>query len=427
MKTTMISKEKNIAKFTVEFTAEEFDAAIIKAYQATKHNYAIDGFRKGKAPRKLIEAHYGESVFFEDALDDLLQNGYMTAVQELALDVIDRPTVDFAELKKGEPVTLTIEVECYPEIDVKDYKGLEIDKVEHKVTDEDLEQEMQALVKRNSRMVTVERPAQNDDTVILDYAGFVGEEQFEGGTAERFSLKLGSGMFIPGFEEQLIGIAPGEERDVTVTFPEEYQAEHLAGAEAVFKCKVHEIKEEQFPELDDEFAKDVSEFDTLEELRASTRENLEKAAVAKSLSEMKSVAVEKMYDLNDFDAPRAMIEDEIDVRMNEFQQQLGYQGVTLEQYCQFAGKEMNELREEIKPDCERAVKTRMLLAAIADKEELKAEQEDIDKELDLLAIQYRMEKEKIKEMVGPDFLNMIEKDVRIRKAIEFMYENAVIK
>ncbi|MDD2216979.1 MAG: trigger factor [Eubacteriales bacterium] len=427
MKTTMMSKEKNLAKFTIEFSAEEFEAAIVKAYQATKQNYAIDGFRKGKAPRKLIETHYGEGVFFEDALDDLMQTGYISAIQELALDVIDRPAVDFSELKKGEAVTLTIEVECYPEIDIKDYKGLEIDKIEHKVTDEDLDNEMQALVKRNSRMVTVDRPAQNGDTVILDYAGFVGEEQFEGGTAESFSLKLGSGMFIPGFEEQLVGVASNEEKDVKVTFPEEYQAEHLAGAEAIFKCKVHEIKEEQFPELDDEFAKDVSEFDTLEELRESTRKDLEKAAAAKSLNEMKSAAVEKMYDLNDFDAPRAMIEDEIDVRMNEFQQQLGYQGVSLEQYCQFAGKELNELRDEIRPDCDRAVKTRMLLSALADKEEIKAEQEDIDKELDLIAIQYRMEKEKIKEMIGPEYISMIEKDVKVRKAIDFMYDNAVIK
>ncbi len=427
MKTTLISKENNIAKFTMEFTAEEFEAGIIKAYQGTKDQYTIDGFRKGKAPRKLIEAHYGEGVFYEDALNDLFGTGYFDAIRELDLKVVDRPNASFPDLKKGEGFSVTVEVECYPEIEVKDYKGLEIEKVEHKVAAEDVDKEMEAMRKRNARVVTVERPAQNGDTVVLDYAGFVGDDQFEGGTAEAFQLKLGSGMFIPGFEEQLVGVAAGGEKDVNVTFPEQYQAEHLAGAEAVFKCKVHEVKEEQLPELDDEFAKDVSEYDTLEELKASVEENLKKSAAARSLNDMKAAAVEKMYDLNDFDMPKAMVEEEIDARMHEFEQQLAYQGVTVEQYCGFVGKEVSELRDDIKPDCERAVKTRALLAAIAEQEDLKAEEADIEKELELIAIQYKMDKEKVKELVGPEYLEMIEKDVKVRKAIDFMYDNAVIK
>lgn len=427
MKTTLISKEKNVAKFTMEFTAEEFEAGVIKAYQATKGQYTIDGFRKGKAPRKLIETHYGEGVFYEDALNDLFGTGYSNAINELSLEVIDRPNASFPDLKKGEGFAVTVEVECYPEIEVKDYKGLEIEKVDHKITAEDVEKEIENMRKRNARVATVERPAQNGDTVVLDYAGFVGDDQFEGGTAEGFQLKLGSGMFIPGFEEQLAGVAAGEEKDVHVTFPEQYQAEHLAGAEAVFKCKVHEVKEEQLPDLDDEFAKDVSEYDTLDELKASVEENLKKAAEARSINDMKTAAVEKMYDVNDFDAPKAMIEDEIDVRMNEFQQQLAYQGVSVEQYCEFAGKEVSALRDDIKPDCERAVKTRMLLAAIANKEQLTAEEADVDKELELIAIQYKMDKEKVKELIGPEYLTMIEKDVKVRKAIDFMYDNAVIK
>jgi trigger factor len=427
MKTTLISKDKSIAKFTMEFTAEDFEAAIIKAYQETKGQYNVNGFRKGKAPRKLIEAHYGEGVFFEDAVDALFAEGYPTAVEELELDVIARPMASFPELKKGEGFTLTIEVECYPEIEVKDYKGIEIEKIEHKVSDEDVDKEMEALRKRNSRIEVVERAAALGDTVLLDYAGFVGDEQFEGGTAERFQLKLGSGMFIPGFEEQLVGVATGEEKEVKVTFPEQYHAEHLAGMDAVFKCKVHEIKEEQLPELDDEFAKDVSEFDTLAELREETRKNLEKAAETKSLNEMKSAAIEKLCEANDVDVPNVMTEDEIDARLSEFEQQMKYQGISLDQYCEFVGKEIKDLRDELRPDCEKAVKTRMLLNAVSEAEDIKAEREDIEKELDFMAMQYRLDKEKVRDLVGSEYVSMIDKDVRVRKAIDFIYDNAVIK
>ena len=265
MKATFISREKNDVKFTMEFTAEEFDNAQIKAYQQVKDQFQIDGFRKGKAPRSIIEKHYGEGVFFEEAIDELFREHYGKALAELELEVIDSPAAEFSKLAKGEGFTVTITVPCFPIVEVKDYKGVEIEKVEQEVKDEDVENEIKALQKRNARMILVERPAQEGDTVLLDYSGFVGDEQFEGGTAERQDLKLGSGMFIPGFEEQLIGATPGEKKDVVVTFPEEYHADSLAGKEAVFQCLVHEIKEEQIPELDDEFSKDVSEYDTLEE------------------------------------------------------------------------------------------------------------------------------------------------------------------
>ncbi len=247
----------------------------------TKHrrtNSAIDGFRKGKAPRSIIEKKYGEGVFFEDAINNLFSANYPSALDELELNVIDSPKAEFSQLKKGEGFTVTITVECYPEIEVKDYKGVEIEAVSSEVTDEDVENELKARARRNSRMVTVDRPAKEGDTVLIDYEGWVGDQQFEGGTAERQPLKLGSGTFIPGFEEQLIGVSTGENKDVKVTFPEEYHAEDLAGKEAVFKCKVHEVKEEELPEINDEFVKDVSEFDTLDELREDTRKELEKAA-----------------------------------------------------------------------------------------------------------------------------------------------------
>ena len=264
MKATFISRENNDVKFTMEFTAEEFENAQIKAYQAAKDQFQIDGFRKGKAPRSIIEKHYGEGVFFEEAIDQLFRESYGEALKELDLEVVDAPAAEFSKIAKGEGFTITITVPCFPIIAVKDYQGVEIEKVSQEVKDEDIDNELKALQKRNARMILVERPAQDGDTVLLDYSGFVGDEQFEGGTAERQELTLGSGMFIPGFEEQLVGATPGEKRDVTVTFPAEYHAEELAGKEAVFHCLVHEIKEEQLPELDDEFAKDVSEHDTLD-------------------------------------------------------------------------------------------------------------------------------------------------------------------
>ena len=278
MKTTFVSKEKNDVKFTMDFTAEEFDAAVVKAYQASKDQFVIDGFRKGKAPRSIIEKHYGEGIFFEDAINNLFKDGYPGAINELDLEVIDSPAAEFSEIGKGKPMTITITVPVYPVVEVKDYFGVEVEQVEAKVKPEDVEKEIEGLQKRNARMILADRPVKEGDTVLLDYSGFVGEEQFEGGTAERQELKIGSGMFIPGFEEQLVGATPGEKKDVTVTFPEEYHSEDLAGEEAVFHCLIHEVKEEQLPELDDEFAKDVSEYDTLDELKKETEARLQKYA-----------------------------------------------------------------------------------------------------------------------------------------------------
>ena len=427
MKTTLISKEKNIAKFTMEVTAEEFEAAIVKAYQETKDKFSLDGFRKGKAPRKLIETHYGEDVFFEDAINNIFQENYTKALDELKLEVIDRPSAEFPNLKKGEGFTVTISVACYPEIEVKDYKGVEIDKVENEVTDADVKAEMEQIQKRNSRMVLVERPAKDGDTVLIDYAGFVGENQFEGGTAERYPLKLGSNTFIPGFEEQLVGVSQGEEKDVKVTFPEEYHSEELKGQEAIFKCKVHEVKEEELPTLDDDFAKDVSEFDTLSELEEDTKKSLEKAAASRAESSMKNAVIEKVYNANEFDVPEVMVEDEIDARMQEFDQQLRYQGLDLQKYCEYLQKDMKDLREEVREDCYKAVKTRMIIVEIAEKENIQATEEDLNKEFELMAIQYKMEADKIKEMVGEQNVAILEKDIKMRKAIDFLYDNAVIK
>lgn len=427
MKATFISRDKNAVKFTMEFTAEEFEQAQIQVYQQAKNQFEIPGFRKGKAPRSIIEKHYGEGVFFEDAIDALFRQSYGNALADLDLEVIDSPAAEFSKIAKGEGFTVTITVECFPIVEVKDYKGVEVEKVEQEVKDEDVENELKAVQKRNARMILVERPAQEGDTVLFDYAGFVGDEQFEGGTAERQELVLGSGMFIPGFEEQLVGATPGEKRDVKVTFPEEYHAENLAGKEAVFHCLVHEIKEEQLPELDDEFAKDVSEYDTLEELKQANRERLESYAKMSAENQMKDAAIAKVVDANEVDVPAAMVEDEINRMIGELNQQLRYQGLTIDQYIQFTGKSMAEFREEIRPEAEKAVKTRIILMGIVDAEKIEVSAEELEDEINKMAAQYQMTAEQIKEMIGVENLTFLQKDLQVRKAIDFIYDNAKIK
>lgn len=427
MKATFISRDKNTVKFTMEFTAEEFEQAQIKAYQEAKNQFEIPGFRKGKAPRSIIEKHYGEGVFFEDAIDALFRQFYGNALADLDLEVIDSPAAEFSKIAKGEGFTVTITVECFPIVEVKDYKGVEVEKVVQEVKDEDVENELKAVQKRNARMILVERPAKEGDTVLFDYAGFVGDEQFEGGTAERQELVLGSGMFIPGFEEQLIGTTPGEKADVKVTFPEEYHAEELAGKEAVFHCLVHEIKEEQLPELDDEFAKDVSEYDTLEELKNANRERLEAYAKTSAENQMKDAAILKVVEANDVEIPRAMVEDEIDRMIGELNQQLRYQGITIDKYLEFTGKSMADFREEVRPEAEKAVKTRIILMGIVEAEKIEVSAEEMEKELELMAAQYQMTADKIKEMIGVENLTFLQKDLQVRKAIDFIYDNAKIK
>ena len=425
MKATFVSREKNDVKFTMEFTAEEFEQAQIKAYQKSKDQFAIDGFRKGKAPRSIIEKKYGEGIFFEDALDELFREEYPKALAELDLEVIDSPAAEFTQLKKGEGFTATITVACFPVVEVKDYKGVEIEKVEQEVKDEDVENEMTQLQSRNARMVSVDREAQDGDTVYFDYAGFVGEEQFEGGTAEKQTLKLGSGMFIPGFEEQLIGCKAEEDKDVKVTFPEEYHAEDLAGKDAVFHCHIHEVREEQLPELNDDFAQDVSEYDTLDELKAKTRERLQDTADKSAVAKMKDLAMEKVMAANEVEAPISLVNDEIDRMIQEFQQQLMYSGMRLDDYFQYTGTKMEDFREQVRPDAEKSVKTRILLMGIVNQENLDVTDEEMEEELALMAKQYGTEVEQIKSMIGESNLSYFKKDMQVKKAIDLVYDNAV--
>ena len=427
MKATLISRENNNVKFTMEFTAEEFEGAQVKVYQANKDKFVVDGFRKGKAPRSIIEKKFGEGIFFEDAIDELFNEHYIKALTELDLEVIDSPAAEFSQIKKGEGFTVTITVAVYPIVEVKDYKGVEIEKVEQEVKEEDIDRDIESMQKRNARVVSVEREVKEGDTVVLDYEGFVGETQFEGGTAFKQELKIGSGMFIPGFEEQLVGVKAGEKKDVNVTFPTEYHAEDLAGKEAVFKCTVHEVKEEQLPELDDEFAKDVSEFDTLDELKQSVRERLEKYAQASAENQMQDAALMKVVEANEIEVPAVMVEDEMNRMTQELDQQLRYQGLTLAQYLEFTKKDMAGFREEIKPDAERQVKTRMILVGIAEAEKLEVSEEEMEEELKVMAIQYQTTADEIKKMIGEENLTFLAKDLKVKKAIKLIYDNAVIK
>ena len=425
MKTTLISKEDNKAKFTMDFTAEEFENAVIKVYQKEKGRFAIDGFRKGKAPRSIIERRFGEDVFFEDAINDMLQNGYSDAVSELELETIDYPSIEAGEIGKGKPVTVTVEVPVYPVIPVKDYFGVEVDEFDFDVKPEDIDREIEAERKKVARLVEAERPVENGDTVTIDFAGFVGDEQFEGGTAEDYDLVIGSGQFIPGFEEQLVGAEAGSDVDVNVTFPENYQEESLAGKDAVFHCKVKKVKAEEMPELDDEFAKDVSEFDTLEELRADKAAKLRASLDAQAKNMAKDQLIQKVFEMSGYEAPASMVESEVDNMVRELQQNMMYQGLSIDQYLQFTGKTNEDLRNDMKEEAGRRAATRVVLRSIGEAENVEVTEEDLDKEFSRMADMYKMELDAVKDAMA-DSIPLLKKDIVITKVIDMLYDKAKV-
>ena len=427
MKAVLLAKENGDAKFTMEFTAEEFENGKVEAYKANKDQFQIDGFRKGKAPRSIIEKRYGKDIFVEEAINNMLQTGYPQALKDLELDVIDQPRMEFGKVEDGEPVTMTVTVAIYPEVEVKDYKGVEIENIDDVVTDEELETELKNMQKKNARIMTVERPVKDGDHIVLDYKGFVGDEQFEGGTAESYPLVIGSGSFIPGFEEQLVGAEIDKEVEVKVTFPEEYHSADLAGKEAVFKCVVHEVKEEELPELDDEFAKDVSEFDTMDELKADIKNNMSESKAAWAKNQLKERALDAVCDKNDIEVPDVMIVDELDQMVKEMNMQLSQAGLNFEQYLGYMGKEMKDFNEEMRPEAEKKVKARMVVTAVAEAEKLEATEDEITAELQMIAAQYGLELDKMMEMLNDDYKDMVAKDVKVRKAIDLIFDNAVIK
>ena len=428
MKATQISKENGVVKFNIEFTPEEFSDAVNKAYLANRGKFQIDGFRKGKAPRKIIENFYGHDVFWDEALNNLLEKGYYDALTEMDLEVISQPSFEAPEIKKDGPVVLTGSVQVFPEVEVKNYKGLEIEKVETKIGEKEVKAELERVQKSQARMENVEdRKTENGDTIVFDFEGRVDGEVFSGGTAENYELKLGSGQFIPGFEEQLVGKDAGEEVDVEVVFPGDYHAEELAGKPAVFKCKIHEIKKEILPEINDELASDVSEFETLAEYKKDLKKKLQEKATETDISVMKDRALEKLYELNEIEVPEVMITNEVENMLYDMNQNLASQGLGLQQYIEWTGKTIEDLREETKPEAEKRIRTRVLLKNMIRMEGLEVEDAEIQELMEDFGKQYGMTVDQVKEMAGSETENYFREDAQTKKAIDFLYENAKLK
>ncbi len=428
MEFTLKNKENNRACFNIEISAEEFEKAVHQAYMKNRHKFNIPGFRKGKAPRKIIELNFGEGIFYEDALNIILPKAYEEAVETLELEPVDSPEVDIENLEKGKPVVLKVEVTVKPEVKLGNYESIEIEKVEYNVTDEDVEKELKAIQEQNARIIDAsDRETREGDILTIDYKGFIDGEQFEGGTAEKQRLELGSNTFIPGFEEQLIGKKKGDKVEVKVTFPEDYFAEELRGKEATFEVVIHEIKEKELPKLDDEFAKDVSEFDTLEEYKNSIRERLEKEAKNREKIEFENKLVDKVVESSEVDIPEVMIEHQIEHEINDFNYRLRLQGLDIEQYLNLTNTKLEDLKEQLRPAAEKKIKTDLVLEAIGKKENIKASEEDIDKELEKIAKEYKQEDvDKFKENMKKGDLSFLEAGIIRDKIIDLLVSNAKI-
>ena len=425
MKAKQISNEKGTVKFEIEFSTDEWKDALNSAYLANRERFSIDGFRKGKAPRKIIENYYGHDVFWDEALNGLLATGYYDAIKELGLDVISQPSIDQPEIKKDEPVVISGTVQVFPVMDVKKYKGLEIEKIETKIGEKEVKAELENVQKSQARMEAVEgRKTENGDTVIFDFEGSVEGKTFAGGSAENYELVLGSGQFIPGFEEQLVGKDAGEELDVNVTFPADYHAEDLAGKDAVFKCKIHEIKKEILPEIDDELASDVSEFETLAEYKKDLKKKLQGQANETDASIMKDRVLEQLYKQNEIEIPEVMITNEIDNMIYDMNQGLQSQGITLQQYMDWTDKTIEEVREETKPEAEQRIKTRVLLKNIIRMEGLEVTDDEINELMEDFGSQYGMTVDQVKEMAGSDTEKYFREDAQTKKAVDFLFDNA---
>jgi trigger factor len=427
MKATYISREADDVKFDMAFEAQEFEDAQIEVYKRTKGKFTVDGFRPGKAPRKIIEQRYGEGVFMEEAIDDLLNGSYPKALRELDVEPVDQPRIEFSKVAKGEPFTATVTVTVPPVVDVKDYEGVKIKEVSYEVTDEDVENQLKGMQSARSRLVDKDGPAEDGDTVIIDYAGSTDGVPFDGGAAEGQSLKLGSGSFIPGFEDQLIGASAGDEVEVKVTFPEEYHAAQLAGREAVFEVKVSGVKTDELPEINDAFISDISEFETVDEYKADLRTKMTESNEARAEAEKKNAVLEAVYEANEIAIPDIMIENEKDSMLQEFASRLRQQGMEIDQYMKYMGKDIKDFREEQGADAEKRVKMRLLIKAIAADQGFEATDADVDEEISKMAGMYSMEPDKLREVLGDDQIDMIKEDIKNRKAVDYVYESAVVE
>jgi len=421
----IVNQEKNVVSIEFEIPKDEFEKSLQKAYLKMRGRINIPGFRKGKAPRKIIEMNYGKEIFYQDALDIALPDAYEEALKALELDPINTPKVDIKELEEGQNVLVAAEVEILPEVQLANPEEVEAEKVVHEVTDEDVDVAIKQMQEQNARMIDVkDRPVKDGDTVVIDYKGFVGEEQFEGGTADNHTLEIGSGSFIPGFEEGLIGKESGIEVEVPVVFPEAYQSEDLAGKEAIFKVTIHEIKEKELPELDDEFAKDVSEFDTMEELRKDTRENMEKRAKDNELVGKQNAAVSAFVEASQVEVPEVLVEKEIDYQIKNFEQQMTMQGINLDDYYKMMGANADGLRNSIRPQAAVSAKTELVIEKLINEKDFEVGDEEIDQELEKLAQSYKIEEEEklqeFKENLKTQSLDYLKGNIQRKKAIEYL-------
>ena len=418
--------EKNMAKLTIEVSAEELEKAIQGAYLKQRNKISVPGFRKGKVPRQMIEKMYGAEIFYEDAANALIPTAYGKAYDECELDIVSQPKVEVVQLEKGKPFIFTAEVAVKPEVTLGEYKGLSVDKVSNRVTAKEIDAKLEEEQKKNARTVVVEdRAVQDGDEVVLDFEGFVDGVAFEGGKGENYPLTIGSGSFIPGFEEQLIGAEAEKEVEVNVTFPEEYHSEDLAGKAAVFKCTVHEIKAKELPELDDEFAAEVSEFDTLDAYKADIKAKIKEQKIADGNRKKEDQAVEKAVANATMEIPEAMIDTQVNQMAQDFAQRIQQQGLSMEQYFQFTGMTAEKMMEELRPQAVKRIETRLVLEAIAKAENIEITDEKIDEELAKMAEAYKMEVEKLKEFMGENEKEQMKMDLAVQDAVTFLVDNAV--
>lgn len=426
MKTELLKKEGTKVSFKMTIENEKFEEAVKKAYNKTKSKYNIPGFRKGKAPQKIIEANYGKGVFYNDAIDILFPEVYPSAVEELKLEVVDRPSIGIEEISKENGVVISVEVDVMPEFEVKNYKGVEVSKEETLVSEEEIELELKERADKNSRILSVEgKEIESGDTAVIDYEGFDNGVAFKGGKGENYSLVIGSNTFIPGFEDQLIGKKSGDEVEVNVTFPTEYHAKELAGKPVVFKVKVNDVKVKEVPELDDEFAKDTSEFDTLAELKEDIKVKIQQRKDEDSKSKMKNDIIEKICENTEIEIPNGMIENQVNNLIMQLNYQLQYQGMNLDTLLKMTGRDISDLKEERKEDAKKQVKAELVLNKIATLENIEVSEEEVDKEIEKMASMYNIEADKLKSTMGSE-INNLKEDIKLRKVVDFLFENATI-
>ncbi len=426
MSYTVENLEKSMAKITITVSAEDFETAMVRSYNKNKKSISIQGFRRGKAPRKMIEKMYGPEVFYEDAANFAIPDAYEEAAKECGLDIVSRPEIDVVDIEKGKEFVFTAIVAVKPEVTLGEYKGIEVAKREVKIMAADVNAELERVREQNSRMISIEdRGIKKDDTAVIDFEGFVDGESFQGGKGEDYSLVIGSHSFIDTFEDQLIGKKKGEEAEVNVTFPDDYHEESLKGKPAMFKVVIKEIKEKELPKLDDEFASDVSEFETLKEYKASIKKTLTEKRKEEVKREKETEVVEKVVENVTVELPDPMVDEHVRQMIQEFAGRIQQQGLSFEQYMQMTGMTPDALMGQMRPEAEKRIKTRLTLEAVVKAENIKASEEDIEQEIENIASMYQMEVDKLKEAMGDEEREQVAEDMAVQKAVEFLAKKAV--